>query len=251
MLSDFNQAAESVTIRGMKLDEVMRELERLGNEQTRKTLMRHGVPEPLFGVRIGDLKPLRKKLKGHHALALELYATGNSDAMYLAGLIADETAVTRTELNRWVREANCPLHANTTVAALAAESPHALVLARKWMESPKELVAAAGWSTLTHHLSLVGDELSEPEWTGSLVGRVVDEIHNERNEVKAAMNGFLIALGCFCPSFTETVRKAAGRMGPVEVDQGDTACRTPDIAADLDKVEKLGRLGKTKKAARC
>lgn len=235
----------------MKVDEVMAELECLGNEQTKKTLMRHGVTEPLFGVRIGDLKPLRKQLQGNHPMALELYATGNSDARYLAGLIADASVVTRSELNRWVREAKCSLHATTTVAALAAESPHSLLLARKWIESPKEWVAAAGWSTLGHHLSMVGDDQSEPEWLESLVERVISEIHEERNEVKAAMNGFLIALGSFCPSFTKTVRRAAVRIGPVDVDQGATACRTPDAVTALDKAEKRGRLGKKKKAARC
>ncbi len=235
----------------MKVDEVMAELERLGNEQTKKTLMRHGVPEPLFGVRIGDLKSLRTQLRGNHPMALALYATGHSDARYLAGLIADEGVVTRSELNRWLREAKCSLHATTTVSALAAESPHALALARKWLESPKELVAAAGWCTLSHHLSLVGDDWLEPEWLESLVERVIDEIHEERNEVKAAMNGFLIALGSFCPSFTKTVRKAAIRIGPIDVDRGATACQTPDIVTELDKVEKRGRLGKTKKAARC
>jgi 3-methyladenine DNA glycosylase AlkD len=235
----------------MTLDEVMAELESLGSEQTRKTLRKHGATDPFFGVKIGDLKNLRTALKGNQEMALALYATENSDAMYLAGLIADEKVMTKTQFNQWVKKAPWSLIANTTVAALAAESSHALSLARKWIDAPQELVASAGWSTLTHHLSIVGDEVLEKEWIESLVERVVEKIHTARNEVKSSMNGFLIALGCFCPSLTETVRKAAGEIGPVIVDQGDTACQTPGITAYLDKVEKAGRIGRTKKRARC
>ena len=70
-------------------------------------------------------------------------------------------------------------------------------------------------------------------------------------EVKASMNGFLIALGCFCSSFTQAVRKAEKTIGPVDVDQGGTSCKTPDIAAYIDQLEKAGRVGKTKIMARC
>jgi 3-methyladenine DNA glycosylase AlkD len=54
-------------------------------------------------VLVGDLKPLAKKIKGDQALASALYATGNSDAMYLAGLVADGAKMSRAELNAWAR----------------------------------------------------------------------------------------------------------------------------------------------------
>jgi len=63
------------------------QLEALGSEQTRKNLRRHGATDPFFGVKVGDLKPVAQKLKGQQDLALQLYATGNSDAQYLAGMI--------------------------------------------------------------------------------------------------------------------------------------------------------------------
>lgn len=128
----------------MTVAEVMSELEKLGNEQTKKTLMRHGAVEPIFGVKIGDTKPLQKKTKKDHELALALYETGNSDAMYLAGLIADDDKITKIQLNQWVKKTPWSLIANSTVAALAAESKHALPLADQWIKAKKDLVAAAG-----------------------------------------------------------------------------------------------------------
>ena len=235
----------------MKVDDVMAELESLGNEQTKKTLLRHGAVEPLFGVKIGDLKDLRKKLKNNHEIALELYAIGNSDAMYLAGLIADAKKVSKAELKRWMKEATWPLISGTTVAALAAESTHGWALAHEWIESKEELVAAAGWQTLSHHLSIVDNEQVDLDTINGLLKRVSLEIHAEPNEVKAAMNGFLIAAGSYLPEVTGLARSLAGEIGEVEVNQGDTACKTPDALVYIDKVEKMGRLGKKKKTARC
>ncbi len=235
----------------MTVKEVMVELESLGNEQTKKTLLRHGAAEPLFGVKIGDLKGLRKALKNNHETALALYETGNSDAMYLAGLIADPEKVTKAELNRWVKAAPWSLISGTAVAALAAESKYALALAREWVDSKKELIAAAGWQTWSHHLSIVDNKEIHSDEIKALLKRVSLEIHAELNEVKAAMNGFLIAAGSYYPEVTVLAKCLAQEIGEVEVNQGDTACKTPDAVAYLEKIEKLGRLGKKRKSARC
>lgn len=85
--------------------EIMSQLEQFGDAQTKKTHMNHGAKEPLFGVKIEHLKTILKKTKKNHQLSLELYKTGNSDAMYLAGLMADETQMTEEILNEWVKNA--------------------------------------------------------------------------------------------------------------------------------------------------
>ena len=85
----------------MTKDEVMTQLKKLGTEQTRKTFARHGAPDNIFGVKVGDLKTLQKKIKMDHALALELFATGNGDAQYLAALVADDMAMTKKDLQTW------------------------------------------------------------------------------------------------------------------------------------------------------
>ena len=84
----------------MTAAEVVKQLEPLGSESTRKVLRNHGVAEPLFGVKIGDLQRIQKRVKTDHALALELYDTGIYDAMYLAGMIADPQRMTKDDLRR-------------------------------------------------------------------------------------------------------------------------------------------------------
>lgn len=54
---------------------------------------------------ISELKKLQKRIKKDYQLALDLYATANYDAMYLAGLIADDARMTQRDLQRWVDQA--------------------------------------------------------------------------------------------------------------------------------------------------
>jgi len=86
----------------MELNEIMQYLQEKGSAQTLKTFVRHGAPmSNIYGVKVGDLKPLVKKIKKNHELSMALFQTGNSDAMYLAGLIADETKISKSELILW------------------------------------------------------------------------------------------------------------------------------------------------------
>lgn len=79
----------------MTIKEIMTELQSKGSESIKKILLKHGVKEPFFGVKVEYLKPIQKKIKMDYQLAKDLYATGNADAMYLAGLIADDKKMTK------------------------------------------------------------------------------------------------------------------------------------------------------------
>ena len=59
----------------MNLSEVMIALEEFGDERTKNTFFNHGAQEPLFGVKVGDLKKLTKKIKKDHDLSLQSVVT--------------------------------------------------------------------------------------------------------------------------------------------------------------------------------
>ena len=84
--------------------------------------MRHGAREPFYGVKVEDLKKLQKRIKKDHALALALYDTGNSDAMYLAGLIAEPAKMKKADLQRWVKNAYWHMLSDCAVALAASVS---------------------------------------------------------------------------------------------------------------------------------
>src|SRR5579862_5711949 len=134
----------------MNVQEVMTELQSMGNDGIKKILLKHGVREPLFGVKVEHLKTIQKKVKTDYQLAKDLYATGNADAMYLAGLIADDAHMTEADLQTWVKQAVSNNISEYTVPWVAAGNPNGYKLAMGWIDSDDEHVAAAGWSTLSN-----------------------------------------------------------------------------------------------------
>jgi hypothetical protein len=235
----------------MQLAEVMAELERLGSEQTRKIFRSHGVTAPMFGVKVADLKTVAKKIKGDQALALALYDTGNFDAMYLAGIVADARKVDRATLDRWAAAAPAAMIAEYTVPWMAAEGPHGLEAARAWIESPRELVACAGWCTWSGLVALRPDADLPIDEIAALLDRVGAGIHDAPNRVRYCMNGFVIAVGSSVGPLMAKARATAERIGKVHVDVGGTACKVPLATEYIAKVEASGRAGAKRKTIKC
>jgi hypothetical protein len=231
--------------------EVLAELKRKGTAQTRKVLLRHGVPENTYGVKIGDLKVIAKKIKGNQTLACELYATGMYDAMYLAGLVADGTQMTKKQLESWARSATCSTISEYTVPGVAVQNAHARELANKWMNSRKTSVATSGWCTYSGILATRPDDEIDLEETQRLLDRVVQEIDSAPDPVRYVMNGFVISVGCYVKPLLRQAKRAARAIGTVSVDMGDTACKVPVATEYIQKVERMGRVGKKRKSFRC
>lgn len=235
----------------MKLEKVMSSLEEMGNEQTKKVLKRHGAKEPFFGVKIGDMKKLVKKIKKDHELSISLYRTGNGDAKYLAGLIADEDKITEDILQEWVEGADWYMLSECAVAWIAADSGHGWEMGLKWIKSEDPNIASAGWSALSNHISIVPDKELDMAELNKLLDMVHNDIHNAPNRVRYTMNGFVIAAGTYVVGLTEKAKDVAASVGKVQVDMGGTACKVPLAEAYISKVEKMGRIGKKRKMARC
>src|SRR5215471_10534870 len=108
----------------MTAAEIIEELKPLGSESIKKVLLKHGISEPLLGVKVEELKKIQKRIKKDYQLALDLYDTGIYDAMYLAGLIADDLKMTKKDLRHWVNTATCNALCSSTVSWVAAESLH-------------------------------------------------------------------------------------------------------------------------------
>jgi len=235
----------------MTADQIVAELKTLGKASYKKVMLNHGVNEPLFGVKIEDLKKIQKRAKKDHRLALDLYDTGIYDAMYLAGLIADASKMTKADLRRWLAGATSDALCAYTVPAIAAEGKHGWALAREWIESEEERVATAGWTTLSSLVSIKEDAELDVAELKRLIGRARKAIHDQPNKVRYAMNGFVIAAGSFVPALTEVALEAAEAIGRVTVDMGNTACKVPYAPEYIRKVQKRGAIGKKRKAARC
>ncbi len=231
--------------------EIVAELKKLGSESVRKVLKNHGAPEPVLGVKIADLKKIQKRVKMDYRLALELYDTGIYDAMYLAGLIADDAKMTKPDLNRWLKRASGGVLESSTIPWVAAGSPHGHELALEWIESEQEYVAVAGWTMLASLVSIKPDAELDLAEHKRLLARVEKTIHRAPNTVRYAMNGYVIALGICVLPLSDLAVHAAEKIGRVEVDMGNTACQVPFAPDYIEKARQRGSIGKKRKTAKC
>ena len=235
----------------MTAEEVIAELKALGSEQTKNTLVKHGATEPFFGVKVEDQKKVLKKIKGDHKLALDLYDTGISDAMYLAGMLADPAKMTKPQLKKWAKAAPWSMIREYTVPGVAAESPFAVELAEEWIASPKEELATVGWNTYSLYVGITPDEDLDLDRLRDLLRHCAEDTKTAANRTRYTMNGFVIAVGSYVKPLLAEAKKAAKALGVVSVEMGSTACKVPLATEYIAKVEAMGRVGTKRKSARC
>ncbi|HEY6329407.1 MAG TPA: DNA alkylation repair protein [Blastocatellia bacterium] len=235
----------------MTAEEIVAQLRPLGSDGYKKILLNHGVKEPVFGVKIEELKKIQKKVKTDYQLALDLYDTGIYDAMYLAGLIADDLKMTKKDLNRWAKGACCSSISEYTVSWVAAGSNHGHELAIEWIESKNEGIASAGWNTLSHLVALRDDKQLDLPELKKLLARVQKTIHNQPNRVRYCMNGFVISVGGYVKDLTELALQTSDKVGAVSVNMDGTACKVPSARDYIEKIQKRGAIGKKRKTVKC
>ncbi|XXU70535.1 DNA alkylation repair protein [Sorangium sp. So ce1151] len=217
----------------MDFAEVMSELERLGTEQNRRVYRRHGAIDPLFGVSFAHMNALTKRIKRDHELAEALWATGNSDARTLAAAIADPARFTRDRLEAWLDGLRSPLLVDLFVKHIAANTPFARDAMERWTASADEWIGRAGWTLLG---ALASEDPSLPDSLFEERLSVIEaSIHRARNRTREAMNGALISIGLRNEPLRGKALTAARRIGRVDVDHGETSCKTPDA---LDQIHK-------------
>jgi 3-methyladenine DNA glycosylase AlkD len=235
----------------MTAKEIVEQLKSQGNDGYKKTLLKHGAKEPIFGVKIEYLKKIQKQIKKDYQLALDLFDTGISDAMYLAGLIADSAKMTKKDLQRWVDKAHFSLLSEYTVPWVASESPFGRELALEWIDSKKENQATSGWSTLSSLVAITEDADLDLAELKLLLQRVQKTIHQQPNRVRYVMNGFVISVGSSVGALTDLALQVADKIGPVSVEMGETACKVPSAREYIQKVQQRGAIGRKRKTAQC
>ncbi len=224
----------------MSFQEVMTALEKAGSAQTKKTYLRHGATEPMFGVSFATLKVLYKKIKVDQELAEKLWDTGNFDALNLAVKIADPANISAKELDRWAATQTARM-CGGYVAHLTAESPHARAKADKWLKAKDAPTRFAAWS-LVAAMALI-DEATEDSWFTDRLAQIEKEIEAASNTQKYAMNSCIIAIGCHNAALRKAALATAKRLGVVEVDHGDTDCKTPLASDSIEKAWARSKAG--------
>ncbi len=216
----------------MTFNEAMTALEQAGSEQTRKTYRRHGAPEPMFGVSFATLKLMHKAIGVDHELALALWDSGNLDARNLAVKIVDPLQMSPAALDEWAR-CGMPRICGGYVAEVANESEHGLSRVNAWLASQNEAQLAIGW-TLVGVLAMRDLSLSD-SWFLERLAEIEKLIHQAPNGLRSPLNQAMIMIGCRNAALREAATSTAQRVGKVIIDHGDTACKTAEATASIDK----------------
>lgn len=235
----------------MNVEDVMQELEALGKERTKKIYISNGAKEPVFGVATGAMKPIAKKIKRNQPLAEDLYATGNYDAMYFAGIIADPTSMTEDDFERWIDGAYFYMLSDYVVAVTLAETGIAQEVADKWIASGEELRMSAGWSCYCWLLGNRPDSEFSTAKLERMLEVVKDTIHDAPVRTKVSMNNFVYTVGVSYIPLHEQAVEAAKVIGPVEMNQDKGKTKYLLASENIQKAIERGQVGFKRKYVRC
>ncbi|WP_040949802.1 DNA alkylation repair protein [Gorillibacterium massiliense] len=235
----------------MDFETVMQALEALGKERTKKIYISNGAREPLFGVATGEMKPIAKKNKHDQPLAEQLYATGNYDAMYFAGVIADPKAMTEADFERWIDGAYFYMLSDFVVAVTLAETDIAQQVADRWIASGEELKMSAGWSC---YCWLLGNR-KDSEFAASKLAEMLElakrTIHDAPERAKFAMNQFIYTVAVSYVPLHDLAVETAKAVGPVEVHKDKPKSKFINASDNIQKAIDKGQLGFKRKYVRC
>ena len=215
----------------MTKTEAMKRLKAMGTAQNRKVYPRHGVNGELFGVSWADLGKLTKEIKADQPLAEALWATGNHDARILATMIAEPVTMKAATLDSWAKDLDNYV-VTDAFSGVAARTPFAKARAEKWMKARGEWKAAVGWNLCG---ALAGQVDLPDLWFEERIRVIEAGIDRAKNRVRHAMNQALICIGTRSPKLMKQARASAKRIGKVEVDHGETSCKTPDAGGYIEK----------------
>lgn len=232
----------------VNLDTVMQELEALGKERLKKMYVSNGAREPLFGVATGEMKPIFRKTKINQELAERLYATGNYDAMYFAGIIVDPHAMTAADFERWIEAAYFYMLSDYVVAVTLSEADIAQEVSDKWIASGEELRMSAGWSCYCWLLGSRPDSEFDEAKLAGLLETAKNSIHEAPERTKFAMSNFIYTVAVSYKPLHEQAVATAQAVGLIEVKQGK---KFLNPAENIQKAAAKGQIGFKRKHVRC
>ena len=223
----------------MNAKEILATLKKLGKPQTAAIYKRHGSGDNVFGVLTSEIAKLQKKIKVDHALAMELWKTGNADARVLALQVADPEKLTRADADGLVKDGPVRF-IGCYLSGLLARSPIAEKTMRAWMNSPDECPREMGYGIIGVRMKDDPGSISDAD-AEKVLATIEKEIHRSPNWARYAMNGALISIGVHKPALRKKAIETAKRIGQVEVDHGETSCKTPDAVLYIEQASKRKR----------
>lgn len=207
----------------MTVTEILAELKTLGDESVSKRNLKYGSGDDQFGVKMGDLRTIAKRLKTNHELAKDLWATGNLEARLLATLIVVPKKLTANELEEMVSAAKFYQLADWINSYVVKEYPDKEILRQKWMSTEDTMAARAGWSLTAGRVARSPEGLDLP----ALLDRIESEMAIAAPEVQWTMNTTLAQIGIAFPAYRERALAIGEKLGVYRDYPVSKGCTSP------------------------
>jgi len=193
----------------MTVEEIMSQFEALKDEKVRTHNIKFGAGPNQFGVKMGDIRNLAKKIKTNHQLGLKLWDTGNVEARLLATLIMEPKKLSHEEINKIVKSEQFPQVADWLYAYVIKLYPATETLRKEWMEAKDPMAARAGWSLTS------GCIVRQPQLVDipALLDRIETEMADAAPAVQWTMNSALAQIGINHPEYRERALAIGERLG--------------------------------------
>lgn len=173
---------------------VIRSLERSGKKSVRDGMARYAIPsDRAFGISVGDLRLLAKRLGRSHTLAAELWESGWYEARMLATFVDEPSRVTPAQMDRWAKDFDNWAICDTACFHLFDRTPHAWRKVAQWATRREEFVKRAAFALLAS--LTVHDKQADDEPFAQALLLVEQAADDERNFVKKAVNWALRSIG--------------------------------------------------------
>ena len=205
---------------GVTVAEVIDELRALEEPKIRAVNERHGDDH---GVNLTKLRAVAKRLKADHALARELWATGDSAARLLGLLVCRPKEFGRDELDGMLRESRTPKVQDWLVGYVVKKSPHAEELRTAWFDDPDPAVAGAGWALTSDRVVRAPEGLDLP----GLLDLVETQMVAAPGRLQWAMNTCLAQIGIEHPALRERALEIGERLGVLRDYPTPPGCTSP------------------------
>jgi len=169
-------------------------LERRGTKRNRDAMLRYGIIAPkAFGVSVGDIKQLSKRLGSDHELALALWDTGWYEARMLAPFVDEPEKVTAAQMNQWARDFDNWAVCDHACFHLFDRTPHAWRKIEQWSVRREEFVKRAAFALLAS-VALHDKRAADEPFLDSLA-LIERAAEDERNFVKKGVSWALRLIG--------------------------------------------------------
>jgi 3-methyladenine DNA glycosylase AlkD len=193
----------------MTLTEALKQLKALGNEKVRAQNAKGGAGDKQFGVSLGDIRALAKKIRTNHELALSLWETGNIDAQFLAALVIVPKKLSVKEVDRMVRSITFSRVADWLISYVIRQHPEKEALRQQWMTADDRWAARAGWDLTAERVGKSPDGLDIP----ALLDRIESEMAGANPEVQWTMNNTLAGIGIHFPKHRKRAIAIGEKLG--------------------------------------